>query len=375
MESDDVARLRAWLTLLRAPAIGLAGRAALLERFGDAPAVVSARAADLRACGLGDESVRALRHPDEDRLRADLVVLDRPQRRLITIVDDHYPALLATIADPPTALFVDGDPAALSLPQLAIVGSRNPTPTGAETATAFAAHLAARGLSIASGLALGIDAAAHRGAIEAGGSTVAVLGTGIDITYPRGNAALRDAFGKHGTIVTEFPPGTPPRKENFPSRNRIISGLSTGVLVVEAALRSGSLITARLAAEQGREVFAIPGSIHNPLARGCHRLLREGARLVESADDIVAELGALFGSLRDPGGDAPADDEPTGDATPADPEYDRLLAAIGHEATTVDTLVTRTGLTANVVSSMLLILEMRGRIRLGAGGYVRAGQG
>ncbi len=211
----------------------------------------------------------------------------------------EYPPLLARIPDAPLVLYVEGDDTALCLPQLAIVGSRNPTALGRDTATQFALHLARAGLVVTSGLALGIDAAAHRGALNAGARTVAVVGRGLDAVYPRENAALaREIIEQQGVLVTDLPVGTPPLKHNFPRRNRILSGLAVGTLVVEAALQSGSLITARLAGDQGREVFAIPGSIHNPMVRGCHKLLRQGARLVETVDDIFAELEPIIGEMR-----------------------------------------------------------------------------
>jgi DNA processing protein len=246
-----------------------------------------------------------------------------------------------------------------------MVGARNPTTLGRETATRFAEHLAHGGLVITSGLALGIDAASHRGALAAHGETVAVLGNGPDEVYPSEHAALARSIVESGLLVSEFPPGTPPRPQNFPRRNRIISGLSLGTLVVEAAVQSGSLITARLAAEQGREVFAIPGSIHSPLSKGCHRLIREGAKLVETAADVLAELQIP----------APAEaplPEPA-DAqgvftTLLDKDYEILLDALGFEPARVDTLVARTGLTADVVASMLLILELEGRVGQQPGG-------
>jgi DNA processing protein len=273
-------------------------------------------------------------------------------------------------------LFVEGDATALSMPQLAVVGSRNPTALGRDTAEQFAAHLAAAGLAITSGLALGIDAAAHRGALAAGGRTIAVMGCGPDAVYPRAHAGLAAEIAASGALVTDLPTGTPPLKQHFPRRNRIISGLSVGTLVVEAALQSGSLITARLAAEQGREVFAIPGSIHNPMARGCHRLIRQGAKLVETADDIFAELGALVATLR-AGVHAGATSAEATDAQevsgPAlDKDYEILLDALGFAPAGIDTLVARTGLAADAVASMLLILELDGRVaQQPGGGYCR----
>lgn len=302
--------------------------------------------------------------------------LSRPDAHRLTPADAAWPPLLREIPDPPAELFVRGDPVVLSLPQLAIVGSRHATPAGAETSGNFARYLAARGFCITSGLAEGIDAAAHRGALAAGGRTLAVCGTGPDIVYPRQHAGLADEIvAGGGAIVSEFAPGTAVYRSNFPRRNRLISGLAVGTLVVEASLKSGALVTARHAMEQGREVFAIPGSIHNPVARGCHRLIRNGAKLVETAGDILEELGGLLASLR-------ADEPPAADAGAAvsdvieqDADYARLLAALAWDPADVDTLVSRSGLTTGEVSSMLLLLEMQGLVQpLSGGRYQRAGQ-
>jgi len=297
--------------------------------------------------------------------------LSRPATHLLTPADAGYPALLREIASPPPQLFVRGNVDALALPQLAIVGSRNATPSGAETAHNFASHLAASGFCITSGLAEGIDAAAHRGALAAAGRTIAVCGTGLDITYPRQHEQLADdIIASGGALVSEFAPGTPVHRANFPRRNRLISGLSVGTLVVEASLRSGALITARHAMEQGREVFAIPGSIHNPVARGCHRLIRNGAKLVETADDIVEELSGLLASLRqsDAAGAPESATEVAGSAAEPDAQYARLLAAMAWDPVDADSLVIRSGLTIGEVSSMLLLLEMRGSVRALSGG-------
>lgn len=292
-----------------------------------------------------------------------------PDHHLISWDDPRYPALLRQIPDPPVALFVRGDPACLAVPQLAIVGSRNASPGGAATARAFATHLARCGLGITSGLALGIDAAAHAGALAGGGTTVAVLGTGPDRIYPREHVALAGAIAARGALCSEFPPGMGPMRGNFPRRNRLISGLAVGTLVVEARLQSGALITARRAIEQGREVFAIPGSIHNPLAKGCHQLIREGAKLVDSAEHILEELAALLAST------ATVAASPTGEAAPAqerDPDYVRLLDALGWDTVDTDTLALRSGLTPAEVSSMLLILELEGSVQpLPGGRYQR----
>jgi DNA processing protein len=294
--------------------------------------------------------------------------LQHENHHLIGLGDDAYPELLAGIAGPPPQIYVNGDPEVLHLPALAIVGSRNPTTGGARNAFEFARHLGETGFCIVSGLAQGIDAAAHRGALAAGAPTVAFLGHGIDRVYPAANSELAREIAARGALVSEFPMGTPPGRALFPQRNRLISGLSLGTLVVEAARRSGSLITARLAAEQGREVFAIPGSIHNPLSRGCHQLIRQGAKLVEAADDIVGELaplaGHLLGSMHEPGLSGRTQAEPD----EADTEYVKLLEGLGHDPVTTDELVERSGLTIDQVSSMLLILELEGKIEKLSGG-------
>lgn len=303
--------------------------------------------------------------------------LSAPDHHLLRPDDPYYPPLLREISCPPPVLFVWGNPDVLALPQLAIVGSRNATAEGVDTARSFAAHLAATGFCITSGLAEGIDAAAHLGAMQApGGRTIAVCGTGPDSVYPRRHTALAEQIvATGGAIVSEFAPGTPVSRSNFPRRNRIISGLSVGVLVVEASIRSGALITALHAMEQGREVFAIPGSIHNPVARGCHRLIREGVRLVETAADIVDELGGLLAGLQrgDEPGQQPADRHDTAagravSATAPDTAHAGLLSAMSCNPVAADTLASRCGLTIGEVSSMLLILELQGLVRSLAGG-------
>ncbi len=303
--------------------------------------------------------------------------LDRPDAHLLTPADAAYPALLREIARPPPQLFVRGNVDALSLPQLSVVGSRNATPGGTETAHNFASHLAVRGFCITSGLAEGIDAAAHRGALEVRGRTLAVCGTGPDMVYPRQHERLAEEIvAAGGAIVSEFAPGTAVNRANFPRRNRLISGLSVGTLVVEAGVRSGALITARHAMEQGREVFAIPGSIHNPVARGCHQLIRNGAKLVETAADIVEELTSLLASLRledTPQHEGSSPKAPDGLADTG-AEYAQLLAAMAWDPVDADSLVARSGLTIGEVSSMLLMLEMQGSVRALSGGrYQRAG--
>jgi DNA processing protein len=288
-------RLKGWLALLRAPALGPVTFLRLRDGGIDLVALVGTR--DLPAgTGLGAALRGYLATPDWVGVDRDLEWLARPGNHLLTLDDDRYPDLLRQIPDPPLALFVRGDPATLASPQIAIVGSRNPTEGGRRTARGFAVELAAAGLAVTSGLAVGIDAAAHEGALAARGVTLAVAGTGPDRLYPARHAALAERVVERGALVSELPVGTAPLPGHFPRRNRIVSGLAAGTLVVEASLKSGSLITARLAAEQGREVFAIPGSIHNPLARGCHRLIRQGAKLVETVGDVLEELGPLLGT-------------------------------------------------------------------------------
>jgi DNA processing protein len=354
-----------WLTLYHAPGIGPASYHQLLEHFPDPADILNAASGQLRQFGLPDSSIDALRQPDSTAIERDLEWQAKPGNRILTCRDPDYPALLQEISNPPPLLYIHGNVEVLQEPQLAMVGSRNPTAAGRQTAVDFARHLSAAGLVITSGLALGIDAAGHQGALDAGAPTIAVMGTGLDRVYPAGNRDLARRIAGIGVLVSEFPPGTPPRAEHFPRRNRIISGLSLGTLVVEAAIRSGSLISARYALEQGREVFAIPGSIHNPLARGCHHLIRQGAKLVETAQDIMDELGPLATAF-DPTA-MPATDQDTQPQLADD--YAQLLESIGFENTSVDMLVETTHLTPAEVSSMLLQLEMNGYIAASPGGF------
>jgi DNA processing protein len=363
---DDPTR---WLALAHAPGLH-AGQLQEWLAGGAAPLDLPRQSkATLAALGLSRAAIRALVQPDSAAIDRDLAWLQgEAQRSLVGWGSPHYPLLLGQIADAPLVLYVEGDATALSLPQLAIVGSRNPTALGRDTAWQFARHLAQAGLTITSGLALGVDAAAHRGALSANGRTVAVVGRGLDAVYPQENDSLARAIvAGGGACVTDLPVGTPPLRHNFPRRNRILSGLAAGTLVVEAAVQSGSLITARLAADQGREVFAIPGSIHNPMVRGCHRLLRQGARLVETVDDIFAEIGPILGEIE---GNATKTvrTEAVEPPPPLDKEYEILLDALGFESTGLDTLVVRTGLNAGVVASMLLVLELDGWVQQQPGG-------
>lgn len=343
--------------------------ATVLRHFDSVEAVFSTTRQQLRtAFGAHSALVdHVLAGTDAERLARDLDWLAQPDHHLLTCLDPQYPRLLREIARPPVLLFVAGDKELLARAQLAIVGSRNPTPAGLENARAFADTLTRAGLVVTSGLALGIDGAAHRGALDADGRSIAVLGTGLDRIYPARHEELASRLVRHGALVSEFPLGTAPKAENFPRRNRVISGLSLGTLVVEAAAQSGSLITARCAGEQGREVFAIPGSIHSPLARGCHALLREGAKLVESAQDIIEELASLAALTAPP--------LPEGEESALmcdDPQQTALLTHIGHDPISIDTLVERSGLTAHSISSMLVEMELLGIIAACPGGrYMR----
>ncbi|MEO5342606.1 MAG: DNA-processing protein DprA [Gammaproteobacteria bacterium SHHR-1] len=358
--------LSAWLILHRTPGLGARGLQRLLERFGGPLPILGAGRSGWSEEGLKDAALDWLARPDLSRIQADLAWLEQPGNRLLLATSDDYPELLRQLPDPPPLLFVCGDAELLHLPQLALVGSRNPSPSGERTARQFARYLAERGLCITSGLALGIDGASHQGALDAGGHTLAVMGTGVDRIYPPRHRDLAHAIVQGGgALVSEFPLGCAPQASNFPRRNRIITGLSLGVLVVEAALKSGSLISARLANEQGREVFAIPGSIHNSQARGCHFLIKNGAKLVETAQDIVEELAPLLGSLLVSGQAAQtAPDAPT--EMPAD--HRQLLDQMGFDPISVDQLVALCGLRVEEVASMLLLLELEGHVSSVPGG-------
>lgn len=366
-KAESMEELEYWLALRRLRRVGAAGYAELINRYGGARAVFEHGPGDP---SLGEDLRSALRSPDWSAVETDLDWAAAPGRSILTLQDPKYPELLQAIPDPPLVLYVSGNPSLLSAIQLAIVGSRNPSRLGEEIAHEFAASLARLGIVITSGLALGIDGAAHRGALAADGPTLAVAGTGLDRVYPARHKDLaHDIVNQGGLLVSEFCPGTPPRPHNFPRRNRIISGLTLGTLVVEAALRSGSLVTARLAMEQGREVFAIPGSIHNPLARGCHQLIRQGAKLVESVQDMIEELAPqLKNALEQSKPPVGLTQEEEADL---DEDYGQLLTCIGYEPCAVDLIVERSGLTPETVSSMLLQLELQGYVSPVIGGYAR----
>lgn len=352
---------------------GAAAVRRLLDAHGSAEAAIAAGAATWRAHGLDAAACNAIRHPS-DKLQHSLRWLEAESRALVGWNDPAYPPQLRDVDTPPAALFVAGDPTMLWRPAIAVVGSRAATAGGCANAEAFAIALAEAGLSVVSGLAAGIDTSAHTATLAAGGITVAVLGTGPDVAYPSGNRRLMDDIAAEGAVVSEHPPGTPPLRPHFPGRNRILAGLSLATLVVEAAPRSGALITARLAAEAGREVFAIPGSIHNPMARGCHRLIRDGATLVESPQEILESLApqvaTLAGNLRKTLTNG-AESGPEMAAMLAQDDYKILWNALGHDPTCMDELVARTGLTPARVSSMLLTLELEGRVVAEYGRYSR----
>ncbi|MCW9024212.1 MAG: DNA-processing protein DprA [Gammaproteobacteria bacterium] len=361
--TDDV--MSYWLALNRASQVGPITHRLLMEHFSSPEEVFAASASELSSLGLKKQQVESLQTPDWDGVEKDLAWLGEEQSHICLLGDENYPALLKQIPDPPTVLFIRGNPKILELQQIAIVGSRNPTPMGKETAYEFARHLASLGLVVTSGLALGIDAAAHQGALSAGGMTIAVVGTGPDRVYPARHRDLAHQIVENGALISEFPIGVPPAAGNFPRRNRIISGMGRGVLVVEAALRSGSLITARQALEQNREVFAVPGSIHNPLAKGCNALIRQGAKLVETAEDILEEIPDFS---VDRARTESVVENSDSDHFALDLDYQKVLENVGYEPTTVDTVVERSGLTVDAVCSMLLVLELQGYISLTAGG-------
>ena len=345
----------AWLRFALTPGLTVRQQVALLRAFGSAERAFTAPRAQVESIVGAEAQSRMARCPRTQALDSAMKWLEVPGHHLLTWCDEHYPKPLLEIHSPPCVLYARGRTELLNTPIIAIVGSRNASAQGIHDAGSFAEALSATGIGIASGLALGIDAAAHRGGLRGPGSSIAVVGTGADRVYPARNKALAEDLVAHGVIVSEFPVGTPPLPQNFPRRNRIISGLSRGVMVVEAAPRSGSLITARFAAEQGRDVFAVPGSIHSPLSKGCHQLIRDGAKLVEHADDVLVELG-----LRVPGSSRlePGEDDAS----------DPMLDEMGHAPVSIDALVERTGRSAGAISARLSILEMRGAVSALAGG-------
>ena len=351
------ARADAWarLALARIPPAALAP---LLRAFATPERLLSASRTQIAAASSPETATRVLAPVEGGLLEATRRWLADPAHHLIAWDDPDYPKALLETADAPAVLFCMGRRDMLARPALAIVGSRNATPQGVENARAFARALSMSGLTIVSGLAIGIDAAAHEGALEGEGSTIACVGTGLDRVYPSRHLELAHVIALSGLIVSEFVPGTPPLRQNFPRRNRLISGLARGVLVVEATISSGSLITARLAGEQGREVFALPGSIHSPFSKGCHKLIREGAKLVETAQDVLDELSMIPG-LRP----APADAAGTGPSA-----HQTIVAALGSDPCDIDTLVARTRKSPESLSAALVELELDGQVAALPGG-------
>jgi len=353
--------LLAWLKLGLVAELTPASLRKLLGEFGDPEAVCAANRSALCRIVANEVADAILRGPDTTRVDLALRWLEEPGNRVISLADAAYPRLLLEITDPPPLLYVKGNTELLNRAALAVVGSRNASPQGSANAEAFARELSDGGFTVISGLALGIDAAAHRGGLAGASSSLAVVGTGLDIVYPARNRDLAHQLAVQGALVSEFSLGTPALSGNFPRRNRLISGLARGCLIVEAALRSGSLITARYALEQGREVFAIPGSIHSPLSKGCHLLIKQGAKLVESSNDILEELGA-----------AVRVESATPGKADASPEHVELLAALGFDPLDLDTLCERSGLTPETASAMLLTLELEGTVsRLPGGRFQR----
>lgn len=351
--SFDVS-LKAWLALSLTRGLGGEGARRLLKEFGSPDAVFAASIASLKSVIKADVATEIAKGIADEQVSPALTWLEDRNNHVVTLADSDYPQALLNTADPPLLLYVKGRLDLLNRPSLAVVGSRNATPQGINNAEAFARSLSEAGLCIISGMAHGIDAAAHRGALHGQGSSIAVVGTGLDKVYPAANRNLAHALAQQGALVSEFPLGTPPLAANFPRRNRIISGMSVGCLVVEGSLQSGSLITARLALEQGRDVFAIPGSIHAPQSKGCHALIKQGAKLVESAQDVLEELRVVV---------PPAHNSPDQQET-----VSALLEQVGFDPIDADTLCVRCGLTIAELSAMLLTLELEGRISALPGG-------
>jgi DNA processing protein len=367
--------LAAWIRLEQTAGVGPETARKLLAVFGLPENIFVAGFSALRKVGSERVALALSSAPTAAigaQIEKTLAWLALPGNYLLTLADTDYPASLLNIADPPMLLYVKGRRELLSMPVLAVVGSRNATTQGVVNAEKFSEILSQAGLTIVSGMALGIDTAAHQGGLSGAGSTIAVIGTGADIVYPARNRSLAHQIAERGCIVSEYPLGMPAIASNFPRRNRIISGLARGVLVIEAAAQSGSLITARMAAEQGREVFAIPGSIHSPLAKGCHLLIRQGAKLVESAHDVLEELPSFLVTGSKPVASSASIALAPASAESCEHHDERLLAAIGFDPIDPDTLQLRCGLDAAALNAQLLILELNGVVeRLSGGSYRR----
>jgi DNA processing protein len=354
--SEDISEKALWISLSHTHGVGAQTFCQLLKTFGS-PADIYATSHKKLTEVVSDKIATAISQGiNQATLAESMNWLSNVNNHLVTLADKHYPKALLEITDPPPMLYAKGNLVLLNQGSIAIVGSRNASVQGEKNAEAFAYDLCGYGLCVVSGLALGIDGAAHRGALKANGATIAVVGTGLDIVYPAKHRDLAHQIAERGLIISEFSLGTPSKPQNFPKRNRIISGLSKGCLVVEANLQSGSQITARLAAEQGREVFAIPGSIHSPMSKGCHQLIKQGAKLVDCTQDIVEEL-----NLTNSVSNTPQSDNKS--AVPNSP----LLNLMGYEPITLENIVALSGLTVSEVSSMLMMLELEGRITSLAG--------
>ena len=351
--------IESWITLCLIDGLGDESIRRLLVAFGSPGEILSASALDLERLVKKKVAHSIVQGAARNKIAATLKWLENTENSIITLADPDFPSLLLNIPDPPPLLYFKGKRELLNSQMLAIVGSRNATPQGLVNAEAFAKATSDAGFCTVSGMAIGIDTAAHRGGLRGSASSIAVIGTGLDLVYPASNRKLAHELAQHGALVSEFPLGTPAIASNFPRRNRIISGMSQGCLVVEAALQSGSLITAKEALEQGREVFAVPGSIHSPLAKGCHSLIKQGAKLVESAEDILNELGYRA---------APSVANNTNNTDGAGREKSLLLSHLGHEIIDIDTLSIRSGLTVETVSAMLLMFELDGIVASLPGG-------
>ena len=354
---NDIAQ---WVTLNETPGLGNATLCQLLAKFGSPEKIFSASISQLREF-VDDEIAQKIQNGvDLEAIKPTLDWLQKDNAHLVTFADNTYPQKLLEISNPPAVLYAIGNLHWLNHPTIAMVGSRSATPQGEKNAENFAESLCNQGLCVVSGMALGIDGASHRGALKANGATIAVVGTGLDIVYPARHRDLAHKIAERGLIISEFPLGTPSKAQNFPRRNRLISGLSLGCLVVEANIDSGSLITARLSAEQGREVFAIPGSIHSPVTKGCHQLIKQGAKLVENVQDILEELKNILPSI-----------SPSGlmgnlESTPSEPNA--VLACMGFDPVNFESLRSLSGLTTEALSSMLMVLELESKITTLAGG-------
>lgn len=364
--SADSAEKALWISLSRVQGVGAQTFCQLLKIFGNPTSIYAASTQQLKEVVSDSIATQISLGIDEAALHASIHWLSQANNHLITLADSTYPQALLQISDPPPFIYAKGNPALLNQPSIAIVGSRNASVQGENNAEAFAQGLCAYGLCIISGLALGIDGAAHRGALKANGATIAVVGTGLDIVYPAKHRDLAHQIAERGLIISEYPLGTASMPQNFPRRNRLISGLSLGCLVVEANLQSGSQITARLAAEQGREVFAIPGSIHSPMSKGCHQLIKQGAKLVDCLQDIVEDLHLNLNlGLSTAAENSSVNKQPavTDSAT-----LNPLLELMGYDAISLESLVRLSHLTVSEVSSMLMLLELEGSIASLAGG-------